>query len=80
MGALRTDARYDRGRIQAVPHGRVAAPDCLTHLCHHVHAADQRDLHLALLQTNDHSTVPGPVIASSLLPVAANICRRPVSQ
>lgn len=80
MGALRTDARYDRGRIQAVPHGRVAAPDCLTHLCHHVHAADQRDLHLALLQTNDHSTVPGPAIASSLLPVAANICRRPVSQ
>src|SRR6266568_6212588 len=50
--------------------GRVAAPDCLTHMCHHVHAADQRDLHLALLQTNDHSTVPGPVIASSLLPIA----------
>jgi len=48
--------------------GRVAAPDCLTHMCHHVHAADQRDLHLALLQTNDHSTVPGPVMASSLLP------------
>src|SRR5215469_10665348 len=22
--------------------GRVAAPDCLTHMCHHVHAADQR--------------------------------------
>ena len=50
--------------------GRVAAPGCLTHMCHHVHAADQRDLHLALLQTNDHSTVPGPVIASSLLPIA----------
>jgi hypothetical protein len=33
-------------------------------MCHHVHAADQRDLHLALPQTNDHSTVPGPVIAS----------------
>ena len=29
------------------------------HMCHHVHAADQRDLHLALPQTNDHSTVPG---------------------
>jgi hypothetical protein len=28
-------------------------------MCHHVHAADQRDLHLALPQTNDHSTVPG---------------------
>jgi hypothetical protein len=39
-------------------------------MCHHVHAADQRDLHLALPQTNDHSTVPGPVIASSLLPIA----------
>jgi hypothetical protein len=39
--------------------GRVAAPDCLTHMCHHVHAADQRNLHLALLQTNDHSTAPG---------------------
>jgi hypothetical protein len=39
-------------------------------MCHHVHAADQRDLHLALLQTNDHSTVPGPVIASSLLLIA----------
>ena len=50
--------------------GRVAAPDCLTHMCHHVHAADQRNLHLALLQTNDHSTVPGPVIAPSLLPIA----------
>jgi hypothetical protein len=37
--------------------GRVAAPDCLTHMCHHVHAAGQRNLHLALLQTNDHSTV-----------------------
>src|ERR1700729_2348416 len=47
--------------------GRVAAPDCLTHMCHHVHAADQRDLYLALPQTNDHSAVPGPVIASSLL-------------
>ena len=33
--------------------GRVAAPDCLTYMCHHVHAADQRDLYLALLQTND---------------------------
>ena len=32
-------------------------------MCHHVHAAGQRDLHLALLQTNDHSTVPGPVIS-----------------
>src|SRR5262249_28794424 len=53
--------------------GRVAAPDCLTHMCHHVHAADQRNLHLALLQTNDHSTVPGPVIAPSLLPIAAKI-------
>src|SRR5690348_15032876 len=63
-----------------VPHGRVAAPGCLTHMCHHVHAADQRDLHLALPQTNDHSTVPGPVIASSLLPIAAKICRRSVSQ
>ena len=71
MAAPRTDARYDRGRIEAVPHGRVAAPGCLTHMCHHVHAADQRDLNLALLQTNDHSTVPGPVIASSLLPIAA---------
>ena len=50
------------------------------HMCHHVHAADQRDLHLALPQTNDHSTVPGPVIASSLLPIAAKICRRSVSQ
>ena len=60
MAAPRTDARYDRGRIEAVPHARVAAPDCLTHMCHHVHAADQRNLHLALLQTNDHSTVPGP--------------------
>jgi hypothetical protein len=39
--------------------GRVAASACLTHMCYHVHAADQRDLHLALLQTNDHSTVPG---------------------
>src|SRR5215469_13868741 len=58
--------------------GRVAAPDCLTHMCHHVHAADQRDLHLALPQTNDHSTVPGPVIASSLLPIAAKNCRRSV--
>jgi hypothetical protein len=27
-------------------------------MCRHVHAADQRDLHLVLLQTNDHSTVP----------------------
>ena len=63
MAAPRTDARYDRGRIAAVPHGRVAAPDCLTHMCHHAHAADQRDLYLALLQTNDHSTVAGPVIA-----------------
>jgi hypothetical protein len=60
--------------------GRVAAPDCLTHMCHHVHAADQRDLHPALLQTNDHSTVPGPVIASSLLPIVAKICRKSVSQ
>ena len=58
MAAPRTDARYDRGRIEAVPHGRVAAPGCPTHMCHHVHAADQRDLHLALPQTNDHSTVP----------------------
>ena len=33
--------------------GRVAAPDCLTHMCHHVHAAGQRDLYLALLQTSD---------------------------
>ena len=40
-------------------------------MCHHVHAADQRNLYLALLQTNDHSTVPGPVIAPSLLPIAA---------
>ena len=80
MAAPRTDARYDRGRIEAVPHGRVAAPGCLTHMCHHVHAADQRDLHLALPQTNDHSTVPGPVIASSLLPIAAKICRRSVPQ
>jgi hypothetical protein len=40
-------------------------------MCHYVHPADQRDLHLALLQTNDHSTLPGPVIASSLLPIAA---------
>ena len=78
MAAPRTDARYDRGRIEAVPHGRVAAPGCLTHMYHHVHAADQRDLHLALPQTNDHSTVP--VIASSLLPTAAKICRRSVSQ
>jgi hypothetical protein len=60
--------------------GRVAARDCLTHMCHHVHAADQRDLYLALPQTNDHSTVPGPVIASSLPPTAAKICRRSVSQ
>jgi hypothetical protein len=60
--------------------GRVAAPDCLTHMSHHVHAADQRDLHLTLLQTNDHSTVSGPVIASSLLPIAAKICRRSISQ
>jgi hypothetical protein len=45
--------------------GRVSAPGCLTHVCHHVHAADQRDLHLALPQTNGHSTVPGPVRASS---------------
>ena len=80
MAAPRTDARYDRGRIEAVPHGRVAAPDCLTHMCRHVHAANQRDPHLALLQTNDHSTVPGPVIAPSLLPIAAKICRRSVSQ
>ncbi len=80
MAAPRTDARYDRGRIEAARTGRVAAPDCLTHMCHHVHAADQRDLYLALLQTNDHSTVPGPVIASSLLPIAAKICRRSVSQ
>ena len=65
MAAPRTDAGYDRGRIEAVPHGLVAAPGCLTHMCHHVHAADQRDLHLALPQTNDHSTVPGPVIAPS---------------
>ena len=49
-------------------------------MCCHVHAADQRNLHLALLQTNDHSTVPGPVIAPSLLPIAAKICRRSVSQ
>ena len=81
MAAPRTDARYDRRRIEAVPHGaRVAAPGCLTHTCHHVHAAGQRDLHLALLQTSDHSTVPGPVITSSLLPIAAKICRRSVSQ
>jgi hypothetical protein len=80
MAAPRADASYDRGRIDAVPQRRVAAPDCLTHMCHHVHAADQRDLHLALLLTNDHSTVPGPVIASSLLPIAAKICRRSVSQ
>ena len=59
MGAPRTDTRYDLGRIEAVPRGRVAALDCLTHMCHHVHAADQGDLYLALLQTNDHSTVPG---------------------
>jgi len=45
-------------------------------MCHHVHAADQRDRYLALLQTNDHSTVPGPVIASSLLPIAAEIRRQ----
>jgi len=32
-------------------------------MCHHAHAADQRDLYLALLQTNDHSTVAGTVIA-----------------
>ena len=43
--------------------GRVAAPDCLTHMCHHVHAADQCDLYLALLQTNDDSTELGPVMA-----------------
>jgi threonine dehydrogenase-like Zn-dependent dehydrogenase len=49
-------------------------------MCHHVRAADQRNLHLALLQTNEHSTVPGPVIAPSLLPIAAKICRRSVSQ
>jgi hypothetical protein len=48
MASPRTDARYDRGRIEAVRTGRVAAPDCLTHMCHHVHAADQCDLHLAL--------------------------------
>ena len=78
MAAPRIDARYDRGRIEAVPHGRVAAPGCLTHTCHHVHAADQRDLHLALPQTSDHSTVSGPVIAPSLLPIAAKICRRSV--
>jgi hypothetical protein len=60
--------------------GRVAAPDCLTNMCYHVHAADQRNLHLALLQTNDHSTVPGPVIAPSLLPIAAKICHRSVTQ
>jgi hypothetical protein len=59
--------------------GRVA-PDCLTHMCHHVQAADQRNLHLALLQTNDHSIGPDPVIAPSLLPIAAKICRRSVSQ
>jgi len=41
--------------------GHAAAPDCLTHMCHHVHAADQRNIHLALLHANDHSTVPGPV-------------------
>jgi hypothetical protein len=29
-------------------------------MCQHVHAAGQRDLHLALLQPNGHSTVPGP--------------------
>jgi hypothetical protein len=46
--------------------GRVAAPGCLTHMCHHVHAAGQRDLHLALLQANDHSTVPGPVMAPGI--------------
>ena len=80
MAAPRTDARYDRGQIETVPHRRVAAPGCLTHMCHHVHAADQRDPHLALPQTNDHSTVPGPVIASSLLSIAAKICRRSVSQ
>jgi hypothetical protein len=80
MAAPRTDARYNRGRIEAVPHGRVAAPGCLTHMRHHIHAAGQRDLHLALPQTNDHSTVPGPVITSSLLPIAAKICRRSVSQ
>jgi hypothetical protein len=60
MAAPRTDARYDRGRIEAVPHGtrrRTGLPHA--HMCHHVHAADQRNLHLALLQTNDHSTVPG---------------------
>ena len=43
--------------------GRVAASACLTHMRRYVHPADQRDLHLALLQTNDHSTVPGPVIS-----------------
>jgi hypothetical protein len=59
---------------------RAAAPPCLTHLCHPVHAAGQPDLHLALPQTNDHSTVPGPVTASSPLPIAAKICRRSVSQ
>ena len=78
MAPPRTDARYDRGQIEASRTGRVAAPACLTHMCHHVHAADPRDLHLALLQTNDHSTVPDPVIASSLLPIAAKICRRSV--
>src|SRR5215467_6537878 len=69
MAAPRTDARYDRGRIEAVPHGRVAAPDCLVHMCHHVHAADEGNLHLALLQTNDHSTVPGPVMALVAAPI-----------
>ena len=29
-------------------------------MSHHVHTADQRDLHLALPQTNDHSTVCPP--------------------
>ena len=70
MAAPRTDARHDRGRIEAVPHGRAAAPPCLTHLRHHVHAAGPRDLHLALPPASDHSTVPGPVLASSPLPIA----------
>ena len=38
--------------------GRVAASASLTHMCHYVHPADQRDLHLALLQTNDHQAIP----------------------
>jgi len=33
--------------------GRVAAPGCPTHMCHHVHAAGQRDLYLALPQTSE---------------------------